>query len=287
MGEASIPVDPANPGQVFACLGLMEIAEMLSGGAEGSFDLAMPERFDLRTSGASNPVADVLRFLIESEVHVFSPAGEAESFGKDSVFDHHPAYPRQTYPYGDRGARDRFPAVLRRGEQLVVIDHWADAARADAMKFWAGAGGYPGVALTRDALALLPRRQEDLRDDPFNFAAEQSSSFRFDWRRDYVPIHAGFSPNRHGGVVMVGYPVVELLAAIGLRHARPERESRLHYRYRIWGSFLTLPLARAALGTRDPLWPGLPRRQFRMTLDWPGQEGQAKCITRVDEETPT
>jgi CRISPR-associated protein Csx14 len=48
---------------------------------------------------------------------------------------------------------------------------------------------------------------------------------------------------------------------------------------------LSLTMARAALGSAAPLWPGMPRRRFRMTLDWPGQEGQAKCITRVDEET--
>jgi CRISPR-associated protein Csb3 len=31
MSPASIPVDLRNPGQVFACLGLMEMTEILSG----------------------------------------------------------------------------------------------------------------------------------------------------------------------------------------------------------------------------------------------------------------
>jgi CRISPR-associated protein Csx14 len=287
MAEARIPLDPTNPGQVFACLGLMEAAEVLLGDVSGGFALGAPETFTLRAAGDADPVTEVLRFLLDCEVRVFSPAGADESYGKDSVFAHHPAYPEGTYPCGDTAARDRFPAVLVRGCEVIVLDHWADAARGDAMKFWAGAGGYPGVALARDALALLPRRIEVLRDDPFNAPAAQSSSFRFDWRRDYVPVDAGFSPNRHGRIVMVGYPVVEILAAIGLRHARPERQDRLHYRYAVWGVPLDLPLARAALGAPDPLWPGMPRRRFRMTLDWPGQEGQAKCITRVDEETPT
>jgi CRISPR-associated protein Csb3 len=38
MAEASIPVDLINPGQVFACLGLMEAAEILCGPCEGRFD---------------------------------------------------------------------------------------------------------------------------------------------------------------------------------------------------------------------------------------------------------
>nr|RDS95485.1 hypothetical protein DWF04_11310 [Cereibacter sphaeroides f. sp. denitrificans] len=60
-----------------------------------------------------------------------------------------------------------------------------------------------------------------MRLSPFAFSAPQSSSFRFDRRLDYMPIDAGFSPNRHDGITMVGSPVAELLAANGLRYARP------------------------------------------------------------------
>ncbi|RAZ84244.1 hypothetical protein DDV93_12530 [Cereibacter johrii] len=45
-----------------------------------------------------------------------------------------------------------------------------------------------------------------MRLSPFAFSAPQSSSFRFDRRLDYMPIDAGFSPNRHDGITMVGYP---------------------------------------------------------------------------------
>ena len=48
---------------------------------------------------------------------------------------------------------------------------------------------------------------------------------------------------------------------------------------------------RAALGTEDAPVPGLPFRRFAMQLGWPGQEGQARCITNVfeitDRETAT
>ena len=88
---------------------------------------------------------------------------------------------------------------------------------------------------------------------------------------------------------MTGYPIVELLAAIGLSHARPKRTERnkLEYRYSVLG--ITDPetlydpiLLRAALGGADL---GLPRRDFVMQLGWPGQENQARCITNVIEET--
>jgi CRISPR-associated protein Csx14 len=119
----------------------------------------------------------------------------------------------------------------------------------------------------------------------------QSSSFRFDWRRDYIPIDAGFSLNAHAGrIEAVGYPLVELLAAVGLANARPRRPNRrnkLEYVYGVVGTdsssalWLPLPVLRAAMGST-----ALPfaTRRFRMQLGWPGKEGQARAITTVTEE---
>ena len=128
----------------------------------------------------------------------------------------------------------------------------------------------------------------DHADAPFSLAAEQSSSFRFDWRRDYVPIDAGFSPNAHNDITMQGYPVVEVMAAIGLTHARPLRRDKLNYTYGLAGVFgtdLYDPIfLRAALGAQRAPFAGMPFRRFHMQLNWPGQEGQARCITNVIEE---
>jgi DNA-binding transcriptional LysR family regulator len=50
--------------------------------------------------------------------------------------------------------------------------------------------------------------------DPFAFEAPLTGGFRFDWRRDYIALDAGFSPNDHksgsGQITMVGYPLVEI-----------------------------------------------------------------------------
>jgi CRISPR-associated protein Csx14 len=182
--------------------------------------------------------------------------------------------------------------VLRRRDKCIVVEHWGDATRRDNVKFWAGSGGYPGAGLARDAQALLPRGPDNIAGDPFAYQAVQTSSFRFDWRRDYVPLDAGFSPNDHGSIVMTGYPAVELLAAIGMSHARPERpdpRNKLEYRYAVPGATdgpLYPPvLLRAALGAGAEFVPGLPLRRFGMFLNWPGQEGQARTITDVVEET--
>ena len=291
MAEASIPVDLANPGQVFACLGLIEAAEALLGEARGGFDWRDPAdvRFRLAARSDHDPVVRVLRFLDEATVTTLAPAKSPHGTDKWKIETRRDG--SRVFPFRDSGP-DVLPARLSdQAGRDIVIDHWGDQGpvRRDRVKFWAGAGGYPGAGLARDALDLIGGRAAEHAHDPFALSAEQSSSFRFDWRRDYVPIDAGFSPNAHGGVVMRGYPVVELLAAIGLTHARPIRRERLEYRYGVAGlagDGLYDPIfLSAALGTEYPPVPGMPFRLFTMRLDWPGQEGQARCITDVIEET--
>jgi CRISPR-associated protein Csx14 len=191
------------------------------------------------------------------------------------------------YPFPEPPSPATVRAVLRAGAREIVLDYWGDATRRDAAKFWAGAGGYPGAALARDALELVRDRCVGAASDPFALAAPQSSSFRLDWRRDYIPIDAGFSLNVHGGrIETVGYPLVELLGAIGLGNARPVRVKRLEYRYGVVGragAWLPGAVVRAALGAAKLPFPS---RRFHMSLGWPGKEGQARAITTVTEEIP-
>ncbi len=284
MAESRIPVDLFNPGQVFACMGFLEAAEVLLGGAEGGFDWSDPAdvRFVLRAAGEADPVREVLGFLAESRVSSMAPLGSAlgtATWGVPTM-----AAPLDEFPFPQPPSPATLPALLEdvRGRHLT-IEHWGDATRRDAVKFWAGAGGYPGAALARDALDLVRAGLAAAGAEAFALAAPQSSSFRFDWRRDYVPLEVGFSPNEHSAMTMVGFPVVELLAAIGLQHARPARLDRLAYRYAALGSSAPPALLRAALGG-SPL--PFPRRMFRIRLDWPGQKEQARCISNVTEEIP-
>jgi CRISPR-associated protein Csx14 len=52
---ASIPIDLKSPGQVLACMGFLEAAEVLLGGVEAHFDWsAAPASFVLRADGDKN-----------------------------------------------------------------------------------------------------------------------------------------------------------------------------------------------------------------------------------------
>lgn len=289
MNRSSIPVDVLNPGQVFACLGLLEAAETLLGEARAAFDWSRPHDvgFHLEAAGSEGPVQYVLAFLAEATVSAEAPAHSNNSTDKWSVPTRVLEY-GAAFPFPDPDSPATLPAVLEARGQRLVLDYWGDGADVtgrDNVKFWGGSGGYPGAALARDALDKVRGRCPESAGDPFQLAAPQSSSFRLDWRRDYIPIDAGFSLNKlKGTLVPMGYPLVEILAALGLKHARPRRHDRLKYHYEILGtsgenSLYPPLLMRAALGGSDLPFP---RRRFRMHLGEPDQKSRA--ITRTTEE---
>ena len=122
--------------------------------------------------------------------------------------------------------------------------------------------------------------------DPFNLAALLGSNMRLEKRGSCVPLDAGFAPNDHAQLQIRTFPLVEILAALGLTHARPQRVEKLEYRYGVIATdkpgLFPMPLLRAAIGA-----PKLPfdQRTFTMILGWAGKEGQARVITSSVEET--
>jgi CRISPR-associated protein Csb3 len=291
MAESRIPVDLFNPGQVFACLGFMELADVLLGDAEAGFDWSEKTNsvFRLKANGEEEPVKAAISFVMDAQLRSVSPLQASLSTAKWNV-DTREIGADEGFPFPVPDSPATLPVELTKDDKTFMVEHWGDATVRDNVKFWAGAGGYPAAALWRDALALAKEHAIACAANPFALQAPQSSSFRFDWRRDYIPLDAGFSPNEHTDMEMVGYPLVELFAAIGLSHARPQRPDRrnkLSYRYGVIGSdkkdteLLAPTLMRAALGAHAMPFP---QRFFQMTLDWPGQENQARCITTVTEE---
>lgn len=81
MAEHAIPIDLYNPGQVFACMGLLEAADILLGDAEGGFDWSDRAKviFGLRAKGTENPVAIVLEFLATTSPRRWAPRGFADN----------------------------------------------------------------------------------------------------------------------------------------------------------------------------------------------------------------
>ena len=293
MAEASIPVDLFNPGQVFACIGFVEVADRILGGAEGAFDWSGAEtRFHLRANGDEEPVRRVLGFLEKAEVHAVVPEGSRNiaRWEKSSSELKLEVRPRdEGYPFPDPDSPDKVVCILRHGDNIIELDYWGDVTREN-MKFWAGMGGMPGAVLAQQLLRLVRNKASHHVKHPFGFGVPRKSSFRLDWRGDYIPIDAGFSLNKHKNqIVSRKYPIVELLGALGLSHARPRRgKDSFEYFYGVVGRdgrnsclWLSPMFLRAGLGVVELPFP---TRRFRMKLDRPGEESCERVITVVTEE---
>lgn len=282
MTESRIPVDLLNPGQVLACVGLMECEAAKAGPGVASATAAFEaEGTTQGTFALSSPagvtIAAICQDLARAEVVAIAPHGSGLSDEKVRTEEG----PPHIFPAAPPDKPSALPIRIETENWSVTVSSWAEsnAEGRDNAKFWAG--NYTGASAAALALALIAEGKVD-EADPFAFAAPQSSSFRLDWRRDYIPLHSGFSPNAQDKIEMIGYPLVELLAAIGLEHARPfrpEPRDKLRYEYAVPTVPSPPTLLRAVIGAET----GLPSRRFSITLGWPGQEGQARCILDAQE----
>ena len=98
MADATIPVDLFNPGQVFACLGVVEAAEILLGDAAGVFRWDA-EMFHISANGSENPVERVLRFIDEAEVKTRVPAGSGNIGKWNATWGSKPEQDRKGAPF--------------------------------------------------------------------------------------------------------------------------------------------------------------------------------------------
>ena len=125
MAESAIPVDLLNPGQVFACLGIVEAADVLLGDAEGVFDLDNGW-FRVTASGGEAPVERVLRFLEGAELATRAPADSANlgRWKKGWGDAPEPDPPGRPFPFPDPPSPATLPAVLRDGEGCeIAVDY--------------------------------------------------------------------------------------------------------------------------------------------------------------------
>ena len=162
MAESKIPVDLFNPGQVFACLGFMELADVLLGDAEGGFDWsdAQQTKFHLSAVGDERPVDAVLEFLATAVVDRVVPVGYIESpkkkassgdeYGDDDADDadadggaSDDAVTRQckyseVFPAKEADALSLPVRLSAQDKPSVDLSHWADGSSRNTFKLYSG-----------------------------------------------------------------------------------------------------------------------------------------------------
>jgi len=284
MAQASIPVDLLNPGQVFACMGFLEAADVLLGGAEGKFEWTNKTKFCISAKGNRNPVEAVLEFLFRAQCKRLAPKGDSDPTPKKSQTNKQTsdALPDQveTFPTAEADYL-ALPLRFEQNDHVLHVSHWCDASSRNSFKLFAGQQRSDAIAeqMLDGVKKLWNERHDDLLKDPLGLTIPLGgSSFKMDARKAWTTIDAGFSPDEQGHAVEAS-PVVEILAAIGLEHARPDEFATRQVRYGVWQDFLPPMLARAALGA---VHVGVPLRIFQFTLRLAGKN---KIVTFAQEET--
>jgi len=319
---ASIPVDLKSPGQVLACMGFLEAAEVLLGGVEAHFDWSGAQpTFVLRANGERNPFEVVLEFLSKAKISELIPIGYVEGDAPDGdgsgEEDATPEEPEDgdesddydiepgevqgrvvtpAFPLGE-GDRNALPIQLVDDGRRLTVSHWADGSSRDDFKLYSGNRSANRIATqmlqgvrakpkknqsisdlkNRGLQQLWLEQREALLKAPFDVVTPMGGSFNFDPRGAWTAIDAGYSPNTQKDGIAAS-PVVEILAAIGLEHARPDQYDTRKVRYAVWGHPLPPILGRAALAGADLK---LPMRRFKFDLDLSGKN---KVTTYAQEE---
>jgi hypothetical protein len=213
-----VRTDPTNPGQFFACCGLLELADRLWRGVEGWFE---DGTFLVRTPDASASVEPRLATLVSA------------------VADTHLL---QVDTGDDYSSPIELPAPFN-----LRVDWWKNRTGGDQLKVWAGSMRSARIACAMQHVLQRPELQNDaLLDygtivyDPLD-TDKKVEPFYFDARRgsNAQSIDIGFAPDSLH-MTNAAYPAVEFLCLVGLQRFRPmPTDTRRVFDYHTW----TMPLA--------------------------------------------
>lgn len=221
----TIPVDLTNPGQFFACCGLLELADRLWPGAEGWFE---EKCFQIETTDSCHALQEL---LTETQTLTFDVGDDDEA--EETSNEKDDSGPVQ--PIELRWNNDKF---------AILLDWWADKG----IKPWAGSMK-ERVILRAMLSAIDPAKPEpfnDLRRVQYQSPKvgkngklkkpQKKEPFYFDPRRGNKahPLDCGFSPDTHK-MEAECCPALEALCFIGLQRARPAPTGIANQsRYTVW-----------------------------------------------------
>jgi len=215
-----VNVDVTNPGQFFACCGLLELADRLWPGAEGWFEEG---EFCINSCGEAESPNDLIRRLLECPE--LQPG-----VTKESVLD---------------GSKLKLlPFQITFPRSTLRIDWWRDEISpprkesretCEKSEFRTWAGNQSPQQIVYDKLIPAIRRvmASDV-PDWFHCRYPLSGRFGFDHVSALTALDAGWSPDKHEITVSTS-PTIELLGMVGLQRFRPASTvSRRMFIYHVW-----------------------------------------------------
>lgn len=261
--EISVAVDLANPGQYFACCGLLELAHRMWPGAEGWFEGGS---FYLRGTGRASQLlealwhCDIANTMTEDQRR---RRAELAQIGQKAVKGD-PALEEEKKDLD--GLWRESPVVFGVPFGLQVDWFLDDRSGGKRFKTWAGQQSIIDIVedLVKNLRALT---QEPTETDWFRLAPPcDSVPLNFDSNLGGagadVDIGFSFDPLKATGLRVGMRPAIELLTFVGLQRFRPA-ELKDAWQYGVWDAPASVELG--ALACCDGV-PRLARRTFRFQL---------------------
>jgi len=217
--DIQVDVDFRNPGQFFACCGLLETASRIWPDSEGWFGITGRRSiYCIATSSRhDDPLEEIVRRISEPDTIIET---DAESYNPG-------LRPLQLVPFDLR------------------LDWWIeDGVNKSPLKLWAG---------QQTPLRIMTDMQKELHQikpgqNMFSQNRPMSGRFGIDAASSWTPRGLGFSPDEQN-IPWVTYPATEIFAAIGLQRCRPRRIEEMKGRlfsYHIWTCPLEISVVPAA-----------------------------------------
>ena len=258
--SSSVRADVTNPGQFFACCGLLELAHRLWPGAEGWFE-EPNSNFAFRCETAHASLDELFRNLRGCEIAGLTNEERKERAALEAE-KHRLHRKQEKLPEAKEHRRIELGTNAREGAitfgpPFSLTLNWWQSEDEETPKTWAGRQEIHKVArAAQDALegvtevpqlfdhSCVLRTPREYRSRPGD-ERKVVEPFFFDARRFVHALDTGFSLDVQDAET-VAHPAVELLALIGLQRIRPiASEQRGALDYFVWTSPLCVSIASA------------------------------------------
>lgn len=291
----SVKVDVTNPGQFFACCGLLELAHRLWPGAEGLFQRGSDQQIFVvsHRDAAGEKSSEVLDALGACRIEGLCEEDRRER-------DQLEALKRELKKKGQRlsehkeerrkllGTMAREGALFIDSAFSLTVNWWQTAdGEATTVKTWAGQQEIHKVArAAQDALRHIttlegffdqayvlrcPREYRKKKSDD----TQPVEPLYVDARRFAHALDAGFSLDVQGAEALA-HPAVELLSVIGLQRFRPAPTStKWVFEYSTWSQPMPASIAPAVV---CGALPGYADRRYRFRLRFRDDQRRYKAF---------
>jgi CRISPR-associated protein Csb3 len=248
----TVNVDVTNPGQFFACCGLLELADRLWPGAEGWFD--GPDAFVLSADGHEASILKLCQEVVDCSLSPLLPEKELEELNELNRNKALLKKVSKSLAEADKARRKslnskRIASGFRLGSRFDLrVDWWLnDNCDGDHLKTWAGQQAIAGIAEAIKENLVIPNNEDifDMERAIRRSDGTPVAPLSFDAGRVGTAQDIGYSPDKVGQAIACCV-WTEFLSLIALQRFAPKPDRNDFFTYHLWRVPLAAAVAAAA-----------------------------------------